>query len=251
MTKALARAGISPLETRTLGAKITAMGGPQAYRVRETLLSQKPRKWSLEVAALSIVAIQAVSLLAWQNAGALLPALAANSEAVVHRHEYWRLLTAVAVHADVMHVVSNAVLLAFFAYLLFGYFGFWVFPVLGLVMAALTNYVSLLTYPPDVLLLGASGLVYWMAGFWLSIYLLVERSVAPGKRVLRAVCLALLVLSPSTFQANVSYRTHAIGLGLGVISALVYFQRHRRSIRAAEVLELEEPFDESDEMSPY
>jgi hypothetical protein len=41
-------------------------------------------------------------------------------------------------------------------------------------------------------------------------------------------------------QANVSYRTHAIGLGLGVVSALVYFQRNRESIRAAEVVELEE-----------
>jgi hypothetical protein len=58
-----------------------------------------------------------------------------------------------------MHVVSNAVFLAFFTYLIFGYFGFWVFPVLGLAMAALTNYFSLLTYPPDVSVVGASGLV--------------------------------------------------------------------------------------------
>jgi hypothetical protein len=79
-------------------------------------------------------------------------------------------------------------------------------------------------------------------------YLLVERSVGPGKRVLRVVCLALLVLLPSTFQANVSYRTHAIGLGLGVISALIYFQRNRESIRSAEVVELEEPFDDPEEI---
>ena len=93
-------------------------------------------------------------------------------------------------------------------------------------------------------------MVYWMAGFWLTMYLLVERSVDPGKRVLRAVCLALLVLAPSTFQANVSYRTHAIGLGLGAVSALVYFQRNRQSIRAAEVVELEEPYDDPGEILP-
>jgi rhomboid protease GluP len=149
-----------------------------------------------------------------------------------------------------MHVLSNAILLTYFTYLLFGYFGFWVFPVMSLAMAALTNYISLLTYPSEVSLIGASGLVYWMAGFWLSMYLLVERSVRPGKRVLRVVCLALLVLLPTTFQANVSYRTHAIGLGLGVVSALVYFQRNRESIRAAEVVELEEPFDDSEEILP-
>jgi rhomboid protease GluP len=216
--------------------------------VRETLLSRKPREWSLEISALFLAIILGISLLAWRNGAALLPTLAATPEGVLQRREYWRLLTAVAVHADVMHVLSNVILLTFFTYLLFGYFGFWVFPVLSLAMAGLTNYISLLTYPSEVSLIGASGLVYWMAGFWLSMYLLVERSVAPGKRVLRAVCLALLVLVPSTFQPNVSYRTHAIGLGLGVVSALVYFQCNRESIRAAEVVELEEPLDDPGEI---
>ena len=220
------------------------------HYVRETLLSRKPREWSLEITALFLSIIMGISLLAWRNGAALLPTLAATSDGVLKKREYWRLLTAVAVHRDVIHVFSNAILLTFFTYLLFGYYGFWVFPVMSLVMAGLTNYVSLLTYPSEVSLIGASGLVYWMAGFWLSMYLVVERSVSPGKRVLRVVCLALLVLLPSTFQANVSYRTHAIGLGLGVVSALVYFQRNRESIRAAEVVELEEPIDNPEEFLP-
>ena len=224
------------------------MGGSSTLRIRETLLTRKPREWSLEVAILSVAVIQGVSLLAWRNGGALLPVLAATSDGVLQKREYWRLLTGIAVHADVMHVVSNIVFVGLFAYLLFGYFGFWVFPVLSVVMAALTNYFSLLTYPPEVSLVGASGLVYWMAAFWLTMYLLVERSVSPGKRILRAVCLGLLVLFPSTFQANVSYRTHAIGLGLGTASALVYFQLKRESIRAAEVVEVEESFDDFDEI---
>ncbi len=226
------------------------MGDFSTYRVRETLLSRKPREWSLEITALFLSMIMGISLLAWRNEAALLPTLAATSEGVLKQGEYWRLLTAIAVHGDVMHVLSNAILLTFFTYLLFGYFGFWVFPVMSLAMAGLTNYISLLTYPSEVSLIGASGLVYWMTGFWLSMYLLVERSVGPGKRVLRVVCLALLVLLPSTFQANVSYRTHAIGLGLGVVSALVYFQCNRESIRAAEVVELEEPVDDPEEILP-
>jgi len=226
------------------------MGGFSTHRVRETLLSRKPRAWSLEITVLFLSMILGISLFAWRNGAALLSTLAATSEGVLERREYWRLLTAVAVHADVMHVFSNVIFLIFFTYLLFGYFGFWVFPVLSLAMAGLTNYISLLTYPSEVSLLGASGLVYWMAGFWLSMYLLVERSVGLGKRVLRVVCLALLVLFPSTFQANVSYRSHAIGLGLGVVSALVYFQCNRESIRTAEVVELEEPFDDPEEILP-
>ena len=220
------------------------MGDVSTQHVRETLLSRKPREWSLEITALFLSIIMGISLLAWRNGAALLPTLAATSDGVLKKREYWRLLTAVAVHGDVIHVFSNAILLTFFTYLLFGYYGFWVFPVMSLAMAGLTNYVSLLTYPSEVSLIGASGLVYWMAGFWLSMYMMVERSVGPGKRALRIVCLALLVLLPSTFQANVSYRTHAIGLGLGVVSAIAYFQRNRESIRAKEVVELEEPFDD-------
>jgi rhomboid protease GluP len=223
---------------------------PADYRVRETLLSRKPREWSLEVTGLFLAIIMGTSLLAWRNGAALLPTLAGTPDGIFKKREYWRLLTAVAVHADVPHVFSNAILLVFFTYLLFGYFGFWVFPVLSLTMAALTNYISLLTYAPNVSLIGASGLVYWMAGFWFSMYLLVERSLSLGKRVLRVVCLSLLVLLPTTFQANVSYRTHAIGLGLGVISALVYFRRNRESIREAEVLEWEGPPDDFDQVLP-
>src|SRR3990172_934529 len=148
------------------------MGGFSTHRVRETLLSRKPQEWSLEVTAFSVLTILGISLLAWRNGAALLPTLAATSEGVLEKREYWRLLTAIAVHADVMHALSNAIFLAFFTYLLFGYFGFWVFPALSLAMAGLTNYFSLLSYPPEVGLVGASGLVYWMAGFWLSMYLL-------------------------------------------------------------------------------
>ncbi|MBI4460983.1 MAG: rhomboid family intramembrane serine protease, partial [Acidobacteria bacterium] len=207
------------------------------YRVRETLLSRKPGAYSLEVAAFSVLTVLGISLLAWRNEGALFPTLAATSDGVLEEQQYWRLVTAVAVHTNIEHFFSNAIFLTFFTYLLFGYFGFWIFPVLGLALSGLTNYLALLTYPPRVSLVGASGLVYWMAGFWLSMYLLVDRSLGLGKRVMRVVVIALVVFLPTTFQENVSYRTHAIGLGLGVGSAYVYFQRHRKSIRAAELVE--------------
>jgi rhomboid protease GluP len=227
------------------------MAPPAGYRVKETLLSQKPRKGSLEVAAIVLIIVQTTSLMAWRNGDVLLPTLAATPESVFRAHQYWRLLTAIAVHADVMHFVSNALFLAPFAYLLYGYFGFWVFPVASLAMAALVNGISVATYPQGSALLGASGLVYWMAGFWLTAYLLVERSVNPGKRILRAVCLGLLVLAPSTFEANVSYRTHGIGLALGIASALLYFATNRQALRQAEVLEAEPLADDLEETPPF
>ena len=222
------------------------MPADPAFRIRETLLSRKPRRYSRAVSALTFFTVLTITLRAWQNGEALLPSLVATSEGVLERGEYWRLLTAVAVHSDFLHLLSNSIFLAFFPYLLYGYFGFWVFPVLALALASLTNYLSLLTYPPRTGLLGASGLVYWMAGFWLCIYLLVDRSLSLGKRVMRAIVVALVVLLPTRFQEHVGYRIHAIAFGLGVGAAFAYFHRRRESIRAAEVVEMENIIDDPD-----
>ena len=83
-------------------------------RVRETLLSRKPREYSLGVAALFVLTILGISLLAWQNGAALLSTLAATSQGALEEQEYWRLLTAVAVHEDMEHFLSNAIFLAVF-----------------------------------------------------------------------------------------------------------------------------------------
>ena len=210
----------------------------RVYRVRETLLSRKPRRDSLRVAAVFVLIVVGASLLGWRNGGAPLASLSANQSAL-DGPEYWRLVTAVAVHSDLQHLFSNIIFVALFSYLLYGYFGFWVFPALGVALAALANYLSLLTYPAGVSLVGASGLVYWMAGFWLSMYLAVERTLSPGKRAMRAVGIAMVVLLPTSFDAGVGYRVHALGFGLGVIAAFVYFRRNREAIRAAEVVEVE------------
>ena len=158
---------------------------------------------------------------------------------VVQNGQIWRVATGAAVHSDLRHLVSNAILFGLFAYLLFGYFGFWMFPVLVVLLGCLTNYLALLTYPPSTQLLGASGVVYVMAGLWLSIYVLVERRLAIGKRLLRAIGLGLIVLLPATFQPQVSYRTHAIGLLIGLFSGVLVFFVVRETIRQAEVREYE------------
>ncbi len=114
------------------------------------------------------------------------------------------------------------------------------FPVTVVALGSLTNYLSLLTYPENTQLIGASGLVYLMAGFWLTAYVLVERTHPIKRRVLVAMGIALIVLVPSSLSARVSYRTHAIGCGLGVIVALGYFPARKAQIRSLETFQIEE-----------
>ena len=209
------------------------------FRIKSTLLSQKPREGSLWIALLSVMVLLFVSLLCWRDPS-LLNLLAASRHQVVGEQEYWRLLTTTAIHADLTHFLSNTILFAFFTFLLYGYFGFWVFPVAVLALGSLTHYLSLLTYPENTQLIGASGLVYLMAGFWLTSYVLVERSHPLKKRVLVAMGIALIVLVPSSLSPGVSYRTHAIGCGMGILAALGYFQARKEQIRSLETFQIEE-----------
>ncbi len=208
-------------------------------RIKSTLLSQKPREESLLIALLSVMVLLFVSLLCWRNPS-LLDLLAASRHQVVGEQEYWRLITTTAIHADLTHFLSNAILFALFTFLLYGYFGFWVFPVAVVALGSLTNYLSLLTYSENIQLIGASGLVYLMAGFWLTTYVLVERTHPLKRRVLVAMGIALIVLVPSNLSPGVSYRTHAIGCGIGIVVALGYFQARKEQIRSLETFQIEE-----------
>lgn len=208
--------------------------------VKRTLISRKPAENSGLVAATSAMVVLFVTVLVWRDSPDQFRLLAAVPSRVLDQQEYWRLFSALAVHSDWMHLFSNLPFVVFFSYLLYGYFGFGVYPVGVVVLSGVTNYLALLTYSPEVHLVGASGMTYLMAGFWLTAYILVERSLSMKKRVLRSLSVALILLLPTTLQPDVSYRTHAIGLVLGIIAAAVFFQRHKRRIRAAEVLEIEE-----------
>jgi rhomboid protease GluP len=205
---------------------------PDDIDIVETLLSRKPRPSSLPVAILSVMLMLFFSLLHWRSMPGSI-GLGATPE-TIWRGQYWRLLTSIAVHSDLGHLAANGGLFLLFSYLLYGYFGFWIYPVLSLLAGGLTSFFSLMTYPPNTLLLGSSGVVYLMAGFWLTLYALIERRLSARQRLLRIAGVGLLVLVPSSIQEHVSYRTHAIGCAMGVVLAAVYFMARRKTIRSAE-----------------
>lgn len=202
--------------------------------IAETYLSRKPRKGSLGVALFTLLIANIFSIFYWGSHSRIASHLPASLEAVIRNHEYWRLVTAIFVHADLSHLLSNAIPLTFFSYLLYGYFGRLVFPGLGLAAGTLVNLLCILTYPPGSQLVGASGLVYWMAGFWLTMFLLIERRYSVFNRILRSLGFALITLVPTSFDPSVSYRAHAIGFGLGILFAAIYFLRKKKFFREAE-----------------
>jgi len=210
----------------------------RSVRILKTALSRRPREFSVLVAILVTLLVLFVSTIGWRDPS-LYAELAAIRDRVTGDGEYWRLWTGMLVHADLRHFLSNALLFGFFSYLLYGYFGFWVFPILVFAGGGLTSYLSLQTYPGHIRLVGASGIVYLMAAFWLTMYFLIERRFSLKRRFLHVLGVGLVVLMPTSLQPNVSYRTHAIGLAIGILLATATFWIHKEKIRSEEVVEYE------------
>jgi rhomboid protease GluP len=207
--------------------------------ITETHLSRKPASGSVWVALASVALLCIVSAIYWTDAFGLASELAATPETVFELGQYWRLFTAIGAHADSRHLMSNALVFAVLSYVLYGYFGAVVHPVLTVGGGGLVMALSLATYPPLTILVGASGVTYLMAGFWLTLYLFVERRFTPAKRLLRAAGFGVIVLMPAVVEPAVSYRTHALGLGVGVALGVAYFYFNKGRLRAAERLENE------------
>lgn len=203
----------------------------------ETYLSQPPRKNSALLSLSVIAVVFLFSLVYWGNSFGLSEALIIDRDAVFGSHQYWRLFTGMLVHADANHFLSNALGLFLFGYLLYGYFGAGIYPLMISVGGTLVNLISIVTYPAGSRLLGASGAVYLMAAFWLALFVTVERRFSVFHRLARSVGFALVMLLSSSFDPSVSYRTHYIGFIAGFFFGIVYFVSRKATLRAAEVLE--------------
>jgi len=207
--------------------------------VVETYLSSAPRKNSAAVSFGCIAIVFLVSFVYWGNSFGLASQLIPQREFVFESHQYWRLFTGILVHADLNHFFSNAIGLFLFGYLLYGYFGPIVHPTFTFFLGTIVQMISLFTYPPGTSLVGASGVVYLMAGCWLTLFVLIERRFSVLQRLLRSIGFALVMLLSSTFDPAISYRTHWIGLFAGILFGLVYFLFSRERIRSKEIIEEE------------
>jgi rhomboid protease GluP len=214
-------------------------------KLTRTLLSMKPENGSALTSLLSLFVLSVIFVLYQENDFGFADHLTANAVLVFGHHQYWRLFTAPLLHADLEHLTSNALFFAGLAYLLNGYFGFWIFPLTSFLIGGLINLIVLQVYSPEVFVLGASGIVYFMATFWLTLYFGIERGISKIRRLMNTTAFVTVLLIPEAFQERVSYLSHAVGFGLGIIVGILYFFARRKKIRSYEIWELPEP-----ELSP-
>lgn len=206
-------------------------------RIIQTWLTRRPREGSVLVSVLVAAFIALISTLSWQGFADFNTLLPVSGKSIFQDQEYWRLWSAIFVHGDGGHLLSNSLFLLIFGALLYGSFGSWVYPMAAFFFGGLINWATVASMPPDVRLIGASGVVYWMGGAWLALYLGIHRIRPFGPRLLRACGVAAALFLPTeAFNPTVSYPAHAYGFIFGVLFGGVYFFLNRARFRAAEVI---------------
>ena len=227
--KNLELTGLSP-QTLTSSASLPSCfyEVPMKRVLTRTLLSQKPKSQSF---FLGLVSYLLLLLVFFTNQRGL----AANGDIVYSQGEYWRAFTTSLMHADLVHLGHNTLFFLVFSVLLNNYFGFWVFPVLSLVVGGVINLVAFKVYDPQVYLVGISGVIYFMAAFWMVMFITLERQIPLHRRLMTALAVSLILLWPETFSEKVSYLAHGLGVVFGVPAALIYFQLQKKQLRSHEV----------------
>lgn len=213
-------------------------------RIRSNWLSRPINPNAAIIAGASSVFIALVTMVYWNNDFAIAEKLEASKQLVFSNHEYYRLWTASLIHADLKHLLSNLFMFFILGWFLSGYFGFFLFPLSAFFMGGVLNALILPSYAPTTTLLGASGIVFYLGGVWLSLYFFIQRQQSFFQRFLRIGGVTLALFMPSeAFDPSISYRTHFLGLALGAVVGSVYFLFKKNQIRRAEVREyiVEEP----------
>lgn len=210
-------------------------------KLHKTFLSKRPSKESFVIAFLGLLTLLLFFTFNQQM-------FSANGYQVFQKKEYWRAFTTTLLHADLEHLAHNAFFFTGLAALLYNYFGFWIFPVVSLIAGGFINIICLYFYPPQVTLVGISGVIYFMASFWLVLYLLIEKRQTVKTRILHAVAVSLIFLFPEAFHPQTSYLAHGIGFLVGLPVGLAYYFWNRKFIRSkeewVEIKKVKSPLDD-------
>lgn len=163
--------------------------------------------------------------------------LYASKENVFESREWWRLLSSTFIHGDLGHLLANSLMLFILALVTVSFYGhLFTATFIGFTGIA-TNYLTLMSHSKNLSLVGASGVLFSLWGFWLIMYFFIERQKSFMGRVLRIGAVFLVLLVPSSYDPQTSYRAHYIGFFIGVVLGSLYFLIKQDYLRSFELWE--------------
>ncbi|MBT7611564.1 MAG: rhomboid family intramembrane serine protease [Bacteriovoracaceae bacterium] len=206
-------------------------------RLVRNFLSGKKDNKALHWSILALFTCLIMSRIYWSFNPGWGELLAASPDKVFRDGEYWRLFTSSFIHADLSHLLANSYMLGVMGYFVNYHYGAITYPILGFVAGIFINLIVISDFTGKSTLVGASGVVYYLWGFWLILYIFIQRHVPLNRRLMKVTAIGIFVLAPSQFKPQVSYYAHVVGLFLGMISGFTYYLKNRRQYHSYEVWE--------------
>ncbi len=159
---------------------------------------------------------------------------AANSGAILEQGEYFRLITALSLHADFSHLAGNVLIGGFLIHFYLQISGTGIGLLSLLLSAAAGNYINALVHGPGHISVGFSTAVFGMIGL-LAAHQMVERKRLPGIRMvvpLMAGAGLLAMLGSSGVRTDLGAHLFGLlaGLFLGVCTGFLPIKRLRKSM---------------------
>lgn len=194
------------------------------------------------------------SLFYWDQSFAFSHLLSASKTNVFEQNEFWRLFTTSFIHGDIEHLLANSLMLFILTYFVTAFFGAGISILLSFIMGIGINYIVISQYAQDTTLVGASGVIFYLWGFWLIQYVFINTHMSLFSRLVRVGGIFLILLVPTSYDPATSYLAHYIGFAIGLVIGSIYFAIKRNYIRSFEFWEyryipnLEEQDREVDEL---
>ncbi|MFW9945753.1 MAG: rhomboid family intramembrane serine protease [Candidatus Odinarchaeota archaeon] len=133
--------------------------------------------------------------------------LAQINNEIINHYELWRLITAMFLHADILHIFSNMFGLLLFGAFLEKFYTKISYLLLYFISGLIGNLFSLILLPIDTISLGASGCVFGLIGAAIIII-----TMHKDKSILILGIVYVLLFISSSFSPGVNYFAHIFGL---------------------------------------
>jgi len=150
--------------------------------------------------------------------------LAQINNKVINHYELWRLITAMFLHADILHIFSNMFGLLLFGAFLETYFTKISYLLLYFISGLIGNIFSLILLPLDTISLGASGCVFGLIGAAIIII-----AMHKDKSLLILGMMYVLLFIISSFSPGTNYFAHIFGLLGGILFG--YILRKKKQVK--------------------
>ena len=204
------------------------------FELKETYLSKFRFPYYWETSLFFILIIVVFSNIYWGHIGELGLPLAGSYHEVFVEKQYWKAWTTTLIHADMDHILSNCSMLLFWGALSTGHYGPYFYPLISFLINGLITLFVISFHEAHTIVLGASGLVYFLGGHWITLYIFIDKKISLPKRIFKGIGVGLVLFSPSSMAQNVSYLSHYLGLLGGIIFGFGHYYSRNKSFQAKE-----------------